>query len=100
MFREGDNYIELAFDVTKANASDPARAIVEVCLLISVKGQVMVASDDVFNSIGVDEDGVHYFCCDDQAFDVWVVGRVHLRIMSAMTTIDFGLPTRQRICML
>ena len=50
----------------------------------------MVASDDVFNSIGVDEDGVHYFCCDDQAFDVWVVGRIHLRIMSAMTTIDFG----------
>ena len=44
----------------------------------------MVASDDVFNSIGVDEDGVHYFCCDDQAFDVWVVGRIHLRILSEM----------------
>ena len=59
----------------------------------------MVASDDVFNSIGVDEDGTHYFCCDDQAFDVWLVGGVHLRTMNVMTTIDFGSLTRQRICM-
>ena len=30
----------------------------------------MVASDEVFENIGVEEKGVHYFCCDDQAFDV------------------------------
>lgn len=30
----------------------------------------MVASDEVFNSIGIDENDKHYYCCDDQAFDV------------------------------
>lgn len=73
MFREGDNYIELAFDVTKANVTDPARAIVEVYMSFSIESQVMVASDDVFNSIGVDEEGTHYYCCDDQAFDVVLI---------------------------
>ena len=35
----------------------------------------MVASDDVFNSIGVTENATRYYCCDDQAFDVGVFRR-------------------------
>ncbi|CBK21790.2 uncharacterized protein [Blastocystis hominis] len=54
-----DNYIELEFFVTKNNPSLEAQAVVEV----------MVVSDDVFQTIGIDEKNEHYYCCDDQAYD-------------------------------
>ena len=54
-----DNYIELEFYVTKNNPSLEAQAVVEV----------MVVSDDVFQTIGIDEKNEHYYCCDDQAYD-------------------------------
>ena len=30
----------------------------------------MVVSDDVFQTIGIDDKNEHYYCCDDQAYDV------------------------------
>lgn len=30
----------------------------------------MVVKDEVFNTIGIDEGNLHYYCCDDQAYDV------------------------------
>ena len=30
----------------------------------------MVVKDEVFDTIGIEENNLHYYCCDDQAFDV------------------------------
>ena len=35
--RDGDNYIEMAFDVRKGNGTSQARAIVEVVILLLVQ---------------------------------------------------------------
>ena len=60
----------MSFTVEKTDSRLPAKAVLEVLLFFMFHIQVMVASDEVFENIGVEEKGVHYFCCDDQAFDV------------------------------
>ena len=55
------------------------------------KIQVMVVSDDVFQTIGIDEKNEHYYCCDDQAYDVrFSFGGFTPRTISARTIIICG----------
>ena len=61
----------------------------------------MVASDEVFNSIGIDEDNVHFYCCDDQAFDVLFSFFLFIyRMVTVLTIIDYGYVVIRKITIL
>ena len=61
----------------------------------------MVASDEVFNSIGIDEDNVHFYCCDDQAFDVLFSFFLFIyRMVTVLIIIDYGFVVIRKITIL
>ena len=69
-----ENYIDVTFHVKKSDDSLPAKGVVEVFadFRCGYSVQVMVVKDEVFDTIGIEENNLHYYCCDDQAFDVRV----------------------------
>lgn len=60
----------------------------------------MVVKDEVFNTIGIDEGNLHYYCCDDQAYDVLFFLSFLSRMAIVQITTDSGLEATRIISIL